>query len=348
MAKPKRIRSPSYPAWPLDKAIQGVEKIYDAYRTSPIEREAAATLIGFSSLSGPAATALGAIRAYGLVALAGKGTSVVTERARTILFPDNDHERLSCLVEAAYSPPIFKKIRERFAEHDVPPEDGIMRFLHREELSQVGVKAAARSYIQTAQFILDEKQKVSDSSGVPLDEDAESQAAVGGSAGTEAIEVRVGDYVQWESQGVLQLPEPRRVRQVEEGGEWVLVEGSNTGIPMSEVSVVAQGEEIRTPHSTQLGRRSHRVQNVVGSGMKEDVFALTEGDVILQWPELLSRESLEDLKAWAEIVLRKIERKVAMNELINTPMHGAMPTQYSDDKEGRAAQLRDSKLDELE
>ena len=37
-----------------------------------------------------------------------------------------------------------------------------------------------------------------------------------------------------------------------------------------------------------------------------------------------------------------------MNELMDTPVYGAMPTQYSDDEEGRAAQMRDSKLDELE
>ena len=249
MVKPKRIRSPSYPSWPLDNAIDGVAKIYEAYRTSPIEREAAAKLLGFSSLSGPAATALGAIRAYGLMALAGKGTSVVTERARTILYPDNGNERLMSLVEAADAPPIFQKIRERFADHDVPPQDGIMRFLHREELSQVGVKAASRSYIKTAQFILDEKQKVSDSSGDALHEDAESEATAGDPAGTEVIEVRVGDYVQWESQGVLQFSEPRRVRQVDEDGEWVLIEGSNTGIPMSEVSVVALPEKKVTPLS---------------------------------------------------------------------------------------------------
>ena len=74
--------------------------------------------------------------------------------------------------------------------------------------------------------------------------------------------------------------------------------------------------------------------------MKEDVFALTEGDVVLQWPELLSKESFEDLKAWATIVLRKIEREVAANKTIHEPVLDAMTTEYSDDDEGCVAQDR--------
>lgn len=45
-------------------------------------------------------------------------------------------------------------------------------------------------------------------------------------------------------------------------------------------------------------------------GMKEDVFSLTEGDVVLQWPEQLSAESYRDLEDWAQIILRKIKRSV--------------------------------------
>ena len=80
--------------------------------------------------------------------------------------------------------------------------------------------------------------------------------------------------------------------------------------------------------------------------MKEDVFALTEGDVVLQWPELLSQESFEDLKAWADIVLRKIERHVTVNKLLHGPVLGAMATEYSEDEEGRAVQERDQERDE--
>ena len=96
-------------------------------------------------------------------------------------------------------------------------------------------------------------------------------------------------------------------------------------------------ERADTPRRRQRPRRGQRQE---GSGMKEDVFALTEGDVVLQWPELLSKESFEDLKAWATIVLRKIEREVAANKTIHEPVLDAMTTEYSDDDEGCVAQDR--------
>jgi len=47
--------------------------------------------------------------------------------------------------------------------------------------------------------------------------------------------VAIGDQVQWESSGVLQFKHPRRVRWISEDGEWIAVEGSDTGIPSSEL-----------------------------------------------------------------------------------------------------------------
>lgn len=49
--------------------------------------------------------------------------------------------------------------------------------------------------------------------------------------------VRAGDRVQWVSQGVAQFSEPRTVTDVSEDGSHVFVEGSNTGIPVSELEV---------------------------------------------------------------------------------------------------------------
>jgi len=45
-----------------------------------------------------------------------------------------------------------------------------------------------------------------------------------------------------------------------------------------------------------------------GVGMRQEVFALAEGDVTIQWPERLSAESLEDFTDWLRILERKIKR----------------------------------------
>jgi hypothetical protein len=51
----------------------------------------------------------------------------------------------------------------------------------------------------------------------------------------------VGDLVQWTSNGVDQFETPRRVRGIKkhEGKEWAFVEGTKTGVPVSELTVVA-------------------------------------------------------------------------------------------------------------
>jgi hypothetical protein len=47
---------------------------------------------------------------------------------------------------------------------------------------------------------------------------------------------RVGDYVQWTSDGVDQFKPSRKVTQIQDRHVWV--DGSQTGIPISEVTVV--------------------------------------------------------------------------------------------------------------
>jgi hypothetical protein len=44
------------------------------------------------------------------------------------------------------------------------------------------------------------------------------------------------------------------------------------------------------------------------SGFKQDVFTLSEGDVVLRWPEGLSKESFDDFKDWLEVMQKKIAR----------------------------------------
>lgn len=59
--------------------------------------------------------------------------------------------------------------------------------------------------------------------------------------------------------------------------------------------------------------RQH-VQRKEMPGMKEDVFALAEGDAVLQWPTAISPESFTDLRDWLDLVLRKIERQALADD----------------------------------
>jgi hypothetical protein len=74
-----------------------------------------------------------------------------------------------------------------------------------------------------------------------VDEEPESQVPHSDPLASRRTPV-VDDWVQWESQGVKQFPTPRRVRAVmEKDGEWwALVDGSDTGVPVKELTVVTE------------------------------------------------------------------------------------------------------------
>lgn len=50
------------------------------------------------------------------------------------------------------------------------------------------------------------------------------------------------------------------------------------------------------------------------SGVRQDVFSLSEGPVTIQWPASLSADSYQDVADWLEIVKRKIGRSVVKAE----------------------------------
>jgi hypothetical protein len=224
------VRSPTYPSLSLRESVQAVRKIDSQYRSSPVDREHAAKLIGYSSLSGPAAKALAALASFALVERAGKGMMRVTSLARSILHAHSDEERRSMLLEAAMQPPLFQNIRDRFPDILLPPEDGLKTYLNREGFNASAVGPATKAFLDTMQYI--KEHGVSESHGPAGERSAESSSPDDRFGGAH-----VGDLVQWESGGVLQFNPPRRVRWVSDDGAWLAVEGSDKGIPMNEIIV---------------------------------------------------------------------------------------------------------------
>ncbi len=241
----KAIRSPSYPSMSLRDALHAVGKIELVYRSTPVDRATAAKLIGYSSLSGPAAKALAALAAYGLFDRAGKGEARVTPRAVAILHAANEDERRLHLLEAASEPPLFSELRDRFSGIPVPPESGVVTYLNRQGFNPNAVRPAANAFLETMRFV--EELKASESHGPKVAEDIESSASTVASNGTTFGGAVIGDLIQWESQGALQFPKPLRVRFISDDREWVAVEGSQTGIPMSEVIVESKASAQKTP-----------------------------------------------------------------------------------------------------
>jgi hypothetical protein len=119
---------------------------------------------------------------------------------------------------------------------------------------------------------------------------------------------KVGDYVQWEPKGVLQFPEPKRVSGISGDGKFAFVDGSPTGLPISELKEEKAPVPLIPPPN--LGMVEYRAAMSPNKRMQEDVFSLSEGRASFQWPTPLSKDSIEDLKDWLKILERKISRSV--------------------------------------
>lgn len=296
---PKPIRSPSYPSVPLRQAVENIAKIEKLYRSSSIDRLNAAKLLGYSGLSGPANQALAALSSYGLLDRAGKGEARVTERARDILHADSQDARNARLWEAALEPSLFRDLRERFSGHAVPPEDGVVTYLNRQGFNPNAVRPAAKAFLETMSYLEElgasESHGAEEGSGannlVPPDP---SDTVYGGAA--------IGDLIQWEVEGSLQLPKPMRIRAISDDGFWVFVEQSETGIPMTQAIVEEKAAaNFKPPHLP--------LDAAPAKGTRREVFALDEGDVVLTFPDNLSSASYEDLEAYVQLFLRKAKRR---------------------------------------
>jgi len=233
--KSGRIQSPPYPNVPLPEAVKAAGKIESRYRSSTVDRLDAAKLLGYAGSTGPSNMALAALALYGLVERVGKGEIRVTELARSILHPMNDAERNSSLRQAALSPQLFRDLRERFADVPVPPEEGVATYLNRRGFNPSAVRPAARAFLHTMTYV--QQLGEGESNGAPVTEAQHSDSSPGKPPTVTFGGARVGDLIQWESGGVLYLERPMRVRLVTPDEQWVAVEGSETGIPMSQVIV---------------------------------------------------------------------------------------------------------------
>jgi hypothetical protein len=72
----------------------------------------------------------------------------------------------------------------------------------------------------------------------PITADSEGQDGVEEEEYPPPPVVKIGDYVQWSSDGAEQFKRPQKVTWVSEDGSYLRVLGSMTGIPASETSVV--------------------------------------------------------------------------------------------------------------
>lgn len=183
-----RDRSPNYPALGLGAAIAAIRKLWTTEKRTAVGPEVAAKALGFTpkgvgykALSGPARTALSALKKYGLVTDDGPGVRV-SDLAIQILHPGSAEEHLHALREAAMKPDIF---REFMQTHTEASDEALTSTLIRRGFSVAG----ARQFIDAFRDTL----SIAKLSGSEYDFAKITQESEAMASGGLTHEVRIGD-----------------------------------------------------------------------------------------------------------------------------------------------------------
>jgi hypothetical protein len=295
--KKKRQRSPNYPTVGLREAVDRVKKFIVADGRAGATSAIAAKHIGFSSAHGQAYSVLAALKKFGLVEDR-DGRIVPTQRAVEInSLPENDERRKKAIRDAALSPTIYAELIKEYAATGLPHEETLAGELEAYKgFNPNGVKEFLKGFKETLEYaglsdfsVLGSETKVEEGTKNP----------------------QIGDYVQWEHNGILGLTQARKLVRFSEDGQFGFVDGYNTGLPINEIIPADPPEQ--TPPGTPLGSlvTVQERGKPQGAKMRQDVFSLTEGEAVIHWPTPLSPDSISELEDWLDLVKRKIKRSAA-------------------------------------
>lgn len=312
-----RLRSPSYPSFPLEEAIANARTIFEKDRRSPIDREVVAKHLGYSSLNGAADKALSTLMQYGMLDKVAKGEVRVSQWAIDILHPDGPQQRADALHNAGTNPTLFRTLNDRFSEG--PPSQATLRsYLTRENFNDRAIGPIVSSYTKTCAFLA---QEGANESSMPRADNVEESDGYDGEVDTGSIfgGACEGDLVDWEVGGVIGNEAPMRVTGLSDDLAWVFVNESKSGLPIDQVIVKERAASPSVPPlaSPPINpfaglEQKGKVQKgdaSVPQGYRSEKFDADEGVITISWPSNLSEQSVEDMQSWVELLMRRIERR---------------------------------------
>lgn len=224
--KRKKERSPAYPSVPLEDAIAKAEIIWKNDKAAPASMGVIAQHLSSSPKSSGFLQLIATLKQFGLleeIEGANPRQLKLSRRAVDIFMLEEKHPtRLEAIKAAAIAPKAHKDLWNDYPE-GLASDGNVEHHLFTKRKFQI---PAARELIRVF-------KKTMAYAGLNHSDN------FGGANQVKPPEVN--DLIQWTSRGVAQFTEPQRIDRVEPDGEWLFVEGSNTGIPVSEVTVIEAG-----------------------------------------------------------------------------------------------------------
>jgi hypothetical protein len=223
----------------LEQAIEKARIVYNADKRSFTSRAVILKHLGYKDEgSGVGNRELSALKQYGLLEEK-NGQFRISDRAYAILFlSDTSDEKRNEISQAAIAPAIFQELWSKYGS-DASNETLRDYLIHRKNFNPASVNDVVENYRDTIALAKPTPITYTGENEAQLKQEQESR-------------FKIGDYVQWESRGVLQMPEPKRIRGFSEDGEWVFLEGSETGVLVNEL--ITAEAPTRTPEVSSARR----------------------------------------------------------------------------------------------
>ncbi|MCC7421501.1 MAG: hypothetical protein IT428_14550 [Planctomycetaceae bacterium] len=310
--KRTKHRSPNHPTVSLPKALERAKEILDRDKMVKIPIGLAHERWGYKRHSGAGNQVVAALKSFGLMDVEGSGEKrqvQITETARRILKDAPDRAEL--LRKAALAPPIHEELWEQYKDHGELPQADVLRdYLLWHRVAGTFNEDAVDSFIAN----LAESFRYA---GIGASDKIGNEKPASEAGEKPRQPVRVGDGVMaFDRYGTTTF----RVQGLSDDGEWAYLEGIEEAQPVSALTTVAAGDSkpavaASAPPPNPFARRDKTDQQPPAiPGRKQDVYTLEEGDVILQWPSRLSRESYDEVKDWFDLLLRKLNRAVGVDK----------------------------------
>lgn len=125
--------------------------IYKNQHTHAAPREVVVKSMGFAGINGASATAYSALLKFGLLERLGEDAKL-SERAMRILHPNSSDERAVAIREAAFDPPLFQELAERFTG-PLPAEEVLRNYLIRKGFAPGALPTVILAYRETMSLV---------------------------------------------------------------------------------------------------------------------------------------------------------------------------------------------------
>ena len=298
-----RHRSPNFPAINLGDAIDRVNQLYQKDKLHQIPVAVAHQRWGYKPYGSQGEQIVAALKSFGLAEVDGTGKSRtirVSESARRVLLNATDAGEV--LKRCAVNPAVYRDIWDKYGKEGLPSDEVLKQHLVFEKsFNEASVSDFIANFRKTISIAkLDSSDKIDG-------DDVKDR-------------IKVGDFIQWESAGVAQFTEPKKVIGFDDNGsgQFLFVEGERSGIPVEQAVLVdppkGNGEsgmnQARNLATGAVQAPPLNPNYKPATGLKQDAFISETGEITVRWPAVLASADKGDLSVWLDRVKRRIMESV--------------------------------------